>query len=48
VKILETHFAYEDDDCDYGHMDFTHLDIVDFFDKLDGRIVHIGDESVKK
>ena len=26
-KNIETHFAYEDGDSDYGHMDTTHLDI---------------------
>ena len=24
-KNIETHFAYEDGDSDYGHMDATHL-----------------------
>jgi len=37
-KNIETHFAYEDSDSDYGHMDATHLDIVIFF----------ADESVEK
>ena len=27
-KNIETHFAFEDGDSDYGHMDATHLDIV--------------------
>jgi len=31
VKNIKTHFAYEDDDSDYGHMDATHIDIVIFF-----------------
>ena len=29
-KNIETHFAYEDDDSDYGNMDATHLDIINF------------------
>jgi len=45
----ETHFAYEDGDSDYGHMDVTHLDIIIFFVKPNGSIDHlIGYESVKK
>jgi len=45
----ETHFAYEDGDSDYGHMDTTHLDIGDFFSKPDGSIDYlIGDRSVRK
>ena len=48
-KNIETHFAYEDGDSDYGHMDTTHLDIGDFFSKPDGSIDHlIGDGSVRK
>ena len=28
---IETHFAYEDGDSDYGHMDDTHLDhLIDY------------------
>ncbi|XP_058783749.1 uncharacterized protein LOC131658477 [Vicia villosa] len=46
---IETHFANEDDDPDYGNMDVTHLDIGDFFADPDGKIDHlIGDGSVKK
>ncbi|XP_058768042.1 uncharacterized protein LOC131641755 [Vicia villosa] len=46
---IETHFADEDDDPDYGNMDVTHLDIGDFFADPDGKIDHlIGDGSVKK
>jgi len=48
-KNIETHFAYEDGDLDYGHMDNTHLDIVIFFAKSNRSIDHfIGDENVKK
>ena len=48
-KNIETHFAYEDGDSDYGHMDVTHLDIIIFFAKPNGSIDHlIGYESVKK
>jgi len=48
-KNIETHFAYEDGDSDYGHMDATHLDIVIFFAKANGSIDHLIDyESVKK
>ena len=48
-KNIETHFAYEDGDSDYGHMDYTHLDIVILFAKPNGSIDHfIGDGSVKK
>jgi len=32
-KNIETHFAYEDGDSDYGHMDATHLGIIIFFAK---------------
>jgi len=46
---IETHFAYEDGDSDYGHMDVTHLDIIIFFAKANGNIDHLIDyESVKK
>lgn len=46
---IETHFANEDDDPDYGNMDVTHLDIGDFFADPYGKIDHlIGDGSVKK
>ena len=48
-KKVETHFACEDDDHDYGNMDVTHLDAADFFADPDGNIDHlIGDGSVKK
>ena len=48
-KSIKTHFAYEDGDSDYGHMDTTHLDIGDFFSKSNGSIDHlIGDGSVRK
>jgi len=48
-KNIKTHFAYEDGDSDYGHMDATHLDIIIFFAKSNRRIDHlIGYESVKK
>jgi len=48
-KNIETHFAYEDGDSDYGHMDATHPDIMIFFAKSNGSIDHlIGYESVKK
>jgi len=47
-KNIETHFAYEDGDYDYGHMDATHLDIIIFFAKANGSIDHLIDyESVK-
>ena len=49
LQIIKTHFAYEDGDSDYGHMDATHLDIIIFFAKPNGSIDHlIGYESVKK
>jgi len=48
-KNIETHFAYEDGDSDYGHMDTTLLNIIIFFDKQNGIIDNlIGYESVKK
>jgi len=48
-KNIETHFAYEDGDSDYGHMDVTHLDIIIFCVKSNGSIDHlIGYKSVKK
>ena len=48
-KNIETQFAYEDGDSDYGHMDATHLDIVIFFAKENGSIDHLIDyESVTK
>jgi len=40
VKIIETHFAYEDGDSNYGHMDVTHLYTIIFFVKSDGSIDH--------
>ena len=47
-KNIETHFAYEDGDSDYGYMDATHFDIVIFFAKANGSIDHLIDyESVK-
>ena len=30
-RNIETHFAYEDGDSDYDHMDVTHLDTIIFF-----------------
>ena len=49
LQIIETHFAYEDGDSDYGYMDATHFDIIIFFAKPNGSINHlIGYESVKK
>ena len=46
---IETHFAYEDGDSDYDHMDATHLDIVIFFAKANESIDHLIDhESVEK
>jgi len=48
-KNIETHFAYEDGDSDYGHLDVTHLDTIIFFAQSNGSINHlIGYESVKK
>ena len=48
-KNIETHFAYEDGDSDYDHMDTTHLDIIIFFAKANGSIAHLIDyKSVKK
>ena len=48
-KNIKTHFAYEDDYSDYGHMDVYSLDIVIFFVKPNGSIDHlIGYENVKK
>jgi len=38
---IETHFAYEDGNSDYGHMDATHLDIIIFFTKPNGIIDHL-------
>jgi len=35
---IETHFAYDDGDSDYDHMDATHLDIIIFFAKANGTI----------
>jgi len=32
-KNIETHFAYDDGDSDYGHMDATYLSIIIFFAK---------------
>jgi len=47
-KNIETHFAYEDGDSDYGHMDATH-NIVIFFAKANESIDHLIDyESVEK
>jgi len=40
-KNIETHFAYENNDFDYGHTDATHLDIVIFFVKPNGSIDHL-------
>ena len=46
-KNIKTHFAYEDCDSDYGHMDATHLDIIIFFAKANGSFDHpIDYESV--
>ncbi|XP_054786877.1 uncharacterized protein LOC129293067 [Prosopis cineraria] len=46
---IETHFASEEGDSDYGDMDVTHLDVADFFADLNGRIDHlIGDGNVQK
>jgi len=36
-KKIETHSAYEDGDSDYGYMGATHLVIVIFFNKPNGR-----------
>ena len=48
-KNIETHFAYEDGDFDYGHMDATHLNIVIFFLlKQMEALITIDYESVKK
>ena len=48
-KNIETHFAYEYSDSDYGHMDATHLDIIIFFAKANWTIDYLIDhESVKK
>jgi len=48
-KHIETHFAYEDGDFDYGHMGATNLDIIIFFAKPNGSIDHlISYESAKK
>ena len=48
-KNIETHFAFEDGDSDYGYMDAIHLDIIIFFAKANGSIDHFIDyESVKK
>ena len=41
-KNIETHFAYEDGDSDYGHMDATNLCIYIYMKNL------IDYESVKK
>jgi len=49
LQIIETHFAYEDGDFDYDHIDATYLDIIIFFAKPNGSINHlIGYEGVKK
>ena len=48
-KNIKTHFAYEDGDSDYGHMDATYLDTIICFTKPNGSIDHpIGYEIVKK
>nr|KYP33884.1 hypothetical protein KK1_045219 [Cajanus cajan] len=48
-KKIETHFTYEDGGSDYGHMDVTHLDVIDFFVDPNEKINHlIGDESIQK
>ena len=48
-KNIETHFAYEDGDSNYGHIDVTHLDIIIFFAKANGSTDHLIDyKSVKK
>ena len=48
-KNIETHFAYEDGDSDYGHMDASHLDILILFAKANESIDHlINYESVEK
>ena len=44
-KNIETHFAYEDNDFDYYHMDVAYLYIV-FFAKLFKANHVIDDESV--
>jgi len=46
---METHFANEDDDSDYGYMDATLHDIIILFAKANGSIDHFIDyENVKK
>ena len=48
-KNIEIHFAYEDADFDYDHIDVTHLDIIILFVKSNGSMNHlIAYESVKK
>jgi len=48
-KKIETHFAYEDGDYDYGYMGATHLVIVIFLYKPNESIDNlIGEGSVKK
>ena len=48
-KNIETQYAYEDGDFDYGHMDATYLDNIIFFAKPNGSIDHLIDyENVKK
>ncbi|KAK2366620.1 ARM REPEAT PROTEIN INTERACTING WITH ABF2 [Trifolium repens] len=48
-KKIESHFACDDDDFDYGNMDVTHLDVADFLADPDGKIDHLmGDGSVQK
>jgi len=48
-KNIKTHFSYEDGHSDYGHMDATHLDIIIFFVKPNGKSDHlIGRKSIKK
>lgn len=46
---IETHFANEYDNPDYGNMNITNLDINDFFNDPDEKNDHfIEDGSVKK
>jgi hypothetical protein len=48
-KKVESHFACDDDDFDYGNMDVTPLDVADFFADPDEKIDHLmGDGGVQK
>jgi len=47
-KNIETHFAYEDDDSDYGHMMLLILILLFFLLNQMEALITYDDESVKK